>query len=95
MKIFIKAKLKIEKSMVKGSKKLIIIYMKDHFLMANFQVLENYLEIISNLNTLDNFAMVKRMEKELRMRKIRKFMKENLKIIATMDKADNLILKIK
>ena len=81
--------------MVKGSKKLIIIYMKDHFLMANFQVLENYLEIISNLNTLDNFAMVKRMEKELRMRKIRKFMKENLKIIATMDKADNLILKIK
>lgn len=95
MKIFIKAKLKIEKSMVKGSKKLIIMYMKDHFLMANFQVLENYLEIISNLNTLDNFAMVKRMEKELRMRKIRKFMKENLKIIATMDKADNLILKIK
>ena len=81
--------------MVKGSKKLIIIYMKDHFLMANFQVLENYLEIISNLNTLDNFAMVKRMEKELRMRKIRKFMKENLKIIVTMDKADNLILKIK
>ena len=81
--------------MVKGSKKLIIMYMKDHFLMANFQVLENYLEIISNLNTLDNFAMVKRMEKELRMRKIRKFMKENLKIIATMDKADNLILKIK
>ena len=81
--------------MVKGSKKLIIMYMKDHFLMANFQVLENYLEIISNLNTLDNFAMVKRMEKELRMRKIRKFMKENLKIIATMDKADNLILIIK
>ena len=81
--------------MVKGSKKLIIIYMKDHFLMANFQVLVNYLEIINNLNTLDNFAMVKRMEKELCMRKIRKFMKENLKIIATMDKADNLILIIK
>ena len=69
--------------------------MKDHFLMAIFQVLENYLEIINNLNTLDNFAMVKRMEKELRMRKIRKFMKENLKIIATMDRADNLILIIK